>query len=215
MQEQPRTRPGSWKRRRRRTRQPRISEARNAVFEGYAKRLGRLPGPALVRGGLAHRNLSPETKARLMPRPHTFYAGVRRTGRRAALFYSDDHTGRRGSPGLLLPDPGVRAHKVIARQRFRAVNKVDAVVTPISESTMRNHRPRILLHAGLRERAGQARECRRGRLVVPDSWLSSCSSTAGRKRETQAGCRARPATPLLHVLAHTSRRPAWSRCVPL
>jgi len=148
----------SWKGAAKQTANPAYQKLPTSVFEGY--RQTRSEGCevlALLKGGKGTQELTAGEEGEVILDHTPFYAeSGGQVGDRGWL-YSDDHnTVVADVIGTYYPIQGVRAHKVVAKQRLQVGDKVDAVVsTGIREATMRNHTATHLLHAGLREVLGK------------------------------------------------------------
>jgi alanyl-tRNA synthetase len=140
------------------------------VFDGYLQaRSEECQVLALIKDRFGVPELKPGQEGEVILDHTPFYAeSGGQVGDRGWL-YSDDHnTVVAEVKGCYYPIQGVRAHQVIAKQRIRVGDKVDAVVnTEIRQSTMRNHTATHLLHAGLREVLGKHVK-QAGSLVAPN-----------------------------------------------
>src|SRR5258708_6331784 len=108
---------------------------------------------AILRNGIEVRELKPGEVGEVILDWTPFYAESGGQVGDRGWFYSDDHnTVVPEATGSYSPIQGVRAQQVVAKQTIRVGDKVDAVVNAdVRQSTMRNHTPTHLLHAGLRE----------------------------------------------------------------
>jgi alanyl-tRNA synthetase len=159
----------SWKGAAKQTANPAYQKLPTSVFEGYRQtRSDSCEVLAIMKGGQGVQELKPGEEGEVILDHTPFYAEAGgQVGDRGWL-YSDDHnTVVADVTGCYYPVQGVRAHKVMAKQRVRIGDKVDAIVdTGFREATMRNHTATHLLHAGLREVLGKHVK-QAGSLVAP------------------------------------------------
>ncbi len=160
----------SWKGAAKQTANPAYQQLPKSLFEGYRQtRSDGCEVLAIILNGQGARELKAGESGEVILDHTPFYAESGGQVGDKGWFNSDDHnTVVAEVSGCYSPIQGVRAHQVVAKQRLRVGDKVDAVVNAdIRHSTMRNHTATHLLHAGLRDVLGkQVKQA--GSLVAPD-----------------------------------------------
>jgi alanyl-tRNA synthetase len=159
----------SWKGAAKEAASPIYREITRTGFEGYT----RLESDgskvvAIVKNGAAAPALKAGEEGEVVLDHTPFYAESGGQVGDVGWFYNDEHNLVVAEVrGCYFPVQGVRAHKVIARQRLRVGERVDAVVdSGVREATVRNHTATHLLHAALREVLGKHVK-QAGSLVAP------------------------------------------------
>ena len=148
----------SWKGAAKQTANPTYQGLPKSEFEGYLQTASSgCEVLALLKGGQGVQDLNAGDEGEILLDHTPFYAeSGGQVGDRGSLYSSDHNTVVAEVVGCYSPVPGVRAHKVVAKQTIRVGDKVDAVVdTEIRNSTMRHHTATHLLQAGLREVLGK------------------------------------------------------------
>jgi alanyl-tRNA synthetase len=160
----------SWKGAAKQTANPAYQQLPKSIFEGY-RRLALMDCEvlAIIHNGQGARELKAGESGEVILDHTPFYADSGGQVGDKGWFYSDDHnTIVAEVTGCYSPIQGVRAHQVVAKQPIRVGDKVDAVVNAdVREPPCAITRPRILLHAGLREVLGKHVK-QAGSLVAPN-----------------------------------------------
>jgi alanyl-tRNA synthetase len=159
----------SWKGGAKQTANPAYQQLPKSIFEGYRQtRSDGCEVLAIIHNGQGAQELKSGESGEIILDHTPFYADSGGQVGDKGWFYSDDHnTVVADVTGCYAPIQGVRAHQVVAKQKLRVGDKVDAVVNAdIRRSTMRNHTATHLLHAGLREVLGKHVK-QAGSLVAP------------------------------------------------
>ncbi len=179
-EEQARAR-ASWKGAAKQTANPAYQNLPKSEFEGYrqTESFG-CEVLALLKGGQGVQELKAGEEGELILDHTPFYAeSGGQVGDRGVLYSWDHNTVVADVVGCYSPVPGVRAHKVVAKQAIRVGDSVGAVVdVGIRNSTMRHHTATHLLHAALRETLGTHVK-QAGSLVDPEHLRFDFSHFAG------------------------------------
>ena len=170
MEEQKSRARASWKGGSKQTANPAYQQLPKSIFEGYRQtRSDNCEVLAIIHNGQGARELKAGESGEVILDHTSFYADSGGQVGDKGWFYSDDHnTVVAEVTGCYSPIQGVRAHQIVAKQRIRIGDKVDAIVNAeVRRSTMRNHTATHLLHAGLREVLGKHVK-QAGSLVAPN-----------------------------------------------